>query len=152
MSKICYASAVIRGNEAYPDLHGVIRFRQIPAGVLVTARIWELPGEDGIFAFHIHEGEECTDTGKDPFSGAKGHYNPDKKPHPAHRGDMPPLFGNQGFAYLSFLTNRFTVEEILGKTVIIHRHADDFTSQPAGNAGEKMACGKIVRSDPGLSC
>ena len=44
---------------------------------------------------------------------------------------------------MTFLTNRFRVEEILGKTVIIHDSPDDFTSQPAGNAGKKIACGMI---------
>ena len=40
---------------------------------------------------------------------------------------------------------RFTVEEIVGKTVIIHSNADDFTTQPSGNSGEKIACGIIKK-------
>lgn len=56
---------------------------------------------------------------------------------------MPPLFGSSGYAYLAFFTNRFTVPEILGRTVVIHDIPDDFTTQPAGNAGMKIACGVI---------
>jgi Cu-Zn family superoxide dismutase len=58
---------------------------------------------------------------------------------------MPPLFGNQGYAFLMFLTDRFTAREIIGKTVIIHDKPDDFTTQPAGNSGNKIACGVIQR-------
>ena len=60
---------------------------------------------------------------------------------------MPPLIANNGYAIQAFLTDRFTVREILGKTVIIHDSADDFTSQPAGNAGARIACGVIRKTD-----
>ena len=56
---------------------------------------------------------------------------------------MPPLFGADGYAFLAFVSSRFTVNEILGKTVIIHSGVDDFKTQPSGNAGEKIACGVI---------
>jgi len=56
---------------------------------------------------------------------------------------MPPLFGNNGRAVSIFLTNRFSIEEVIGKAVIIHGSPDDFTTQPSGNAGEKIACGII---------
>lgn len=42
-----------------------------------------------------------------------------------------------------FMTDRFTVNEVIGKTVIIHLHPDDFATQPSGNSGEKIACGVI---------
>ena len=45
---------------------------------------------------------------------------------------------------MSVLTDRFTVREIIGKVVIIHSQADDFKTQPSGNAGSKIACGKIL--------
>jgi Cu-Zn family superoxide dismutase len=48
-------------------------------------------------------------------------------------------------AYLSVLTDRFNVSDIIGRTVIIHNMPDDFTSQPSGNAGEKIACGVIKK-------
>ena len=39
--------------------------------------------------------------------------------------------------------NRFRIDEIIGKTIIIHSSTDDFTSQPSGNSGSKIACGEI---------
>ena len=52
----------------------------------------------------------------------------------------------QGNAYLSFKTDRFTVKEILGRTIVIHSYPDDFQYQPSGNAGRKIACG-IIQKD-----
>ena len=119
-------------------------------GVLVLAEVSGLPdtGErckDSIFAFHIHSGGTCTGSADDPFRDTQGHYHPENCPHPAHAGDMPPLFSNKGYAAQAFLTGRFTVREIIGRTVIIHAGTDDFTSQPAGNAGARIACGVIRR-------
>ena len=56
---------------------------------------------------------------------------------------MPPLFENNGYAYLSFFTNRFEVKDVIGKVVIIHDMPDDFNTNPSGNSGTKIACGKI---------
>ena len=66
--------------------------------------------------------------------------------HPYHAGDLPPLFGSGGVAVSVFLTDRFHLEDIIGKTVIIHSSPDDFTTQPSGNAGAKIACGEIKRA------
>lgn len=78
-----------------------------------------------------------------PFADAMTHFNPEDCPHPYHAGDLPPLWGSDGYAFSVFLTDRFSVEEIVGKTVIIHRQPDDFTIQPSGSARQKMACGVI---------
>lgn len=143
-----YAYAYITGEN---KINGVVTFRQKKNGVLVTAIIYDLPTSSGIckkdvFAFHIHSGSHCTGTKDDPYADANGHFDKNNCPHPSHSGDMPPLFGNDGTAYLSFLTNRFTVDDIIGKTVIIHSSSDDFKSQPAGNPGRKIACGEIKKS------
>lgn len=139
---------MMSGSEEYPGISGVIRFYQTRHGALVAAEVSGLPaGEEPcgsrVFGFHIHSGERCAGDGADPFAAALGHYNPEGCPHPEHAGDMPPLFGNRGYAFQVFLTDRFSVREIIGKTVIIHSSPDDFTSQPAGNAGTKIACGQI---------
>ena len=63
--------------------------------------------------------------------------------HPNHSGDMPPLLGNQGYAWMAFYDKRFTIPEIIGKSLIIHRMPDNFTTQPAGDSGERIACGVI---------
>lgn len=143
------AAALIRGSEKYSDIRGRVLFYQLQYGVLVRAEVINLPKNTGtcdspIFAFHIHGGNRCEGTPEDPFADAGTHYNPKNCPHPYHAGDLPPLFGADGRACSVFLTDRFTVREIIGKTVIIHASLDDFTTQPSGNAGEKIACGVIT--------
>ena len=143
------AVARITGSDEYPDISGYVRFYQTEYGVFVIAQIRGLPDSKDacaspIFAFHIHGGEECQGNVSDPFAEAGTHYNPHDCPHPYHAGDMPSLFGANGMAFSAFLTGRFTLKEILGKTVIIHSNVDNFTSQPSGNSGTKIACGKIV--------
>ncbi len=143
------AAAVLQGGAAYPSIHGLVRFYQTRRGVLVVAEVRGLPAPDEpcqrpVFGFHIHSGERCTGTADDPFADAATHYDPNGCPHPHHAGDLPPLFGNAGTAFLSVLTDRFTVRDILGRTVIIHSQPDDFVTQPAGNAGVKIACGVIL--------
>lgn len=142
------AFARICGSRDYPDIHGIVRFYQTRYGTLVAAEVFGLPKKCGecsspIFAFHIHEGGECSGSCSDPFAQAEGHYNPENCEHPYHAGDMPPLFGNDGYAFLIFLTERFCVKEIIGHTVIIHSNPDDFMTQPSGNSGTKIACGVI---------
>ncbi|MCX7614928.1 MAG: superoxide dismutase family protein, partial [Clostridiales bacterium] len=66
--------------------------------------------------------------------------------HPGHAGDLPPLFGNYGHAFMAVFTGRVSVSEIIGRTVIIHASPDDFTTQPSGNSGKKIACGQIYRT------
>lgn len=142
------AVAHLRGSEQYPEITGEVRFREARGGVLVTAEVTGLPsdapGGDGIFAFHIHEGTDCGGDGKMPFPDAGGHFAPRGGAHPYHAGDLPPLFGNHGYAYMSVFTDRFTPGEVIGRVVIIHRNPDDFTTQPSGNAGEMIACGEIL--------
>ncbi|MDD6211741.1 MAG: superoxide dismutase family protein [Clostridiales bacterium] len=143
-----YAAAQIQGSISYPDLYGIVRLKQLPNGVLVSAEIFNLPiqqpdGHD-IYGFHLHEGMKCQGTPDDPFTEARGHYNPQNTVHPYHSGDMPPLFSNQGYAYFSFFTDRFSVADVLGRTIIIHDMKDDFTSQPGGNSGSRIGCGIIV--------
>lgn len=142
-SRCADAVARIRGGAEAPFLSGEVRFYQERGRVLVKAEISGLPqGEDGgFFALHIHEGGRCSD---ENFSGTGGHYNPGGMLHPSHAGDMPPLLRLcNGSAYLAVRTDRFSVKDIIGRTVVIHSGADDFRSQPAGNAGLKIACGVI---------
>lgn len=144
------ACAHIHGNEDHQDLRGTVLFYDVPGGVLIQAELFGLPvGENPwgsrILAFHIHEGESCTGNAEDSFANTGAHYNPTNSLHPEHAGDLPPLFGNNGYAWSAFVTNRFDVEDILGRTIIVHDHPDDFSSQPSGNAGEKIACGKITK-------
>lgn len=105
---------VIKGNSIYPQLRGTMCLHQTEGGVLATALIYGPPqGEGsypvGIFGFHIHERKACIGTDRESLVNADGHSNPGDYPHSAHAEDMPPLFGNQGSAYLSSFADRFTV-------------------------------------------
>ena len=135
------AVAQIQGGSEVPQLSGCVRFYQEQGCVLIVAEISGLPeSETGFFGFHIHQGENCSGAA---FSETGSHYNPTGQAHPKHAGDLPPLLSCRGDAYLSVKTDRFSVNEIIGRTVVIHSDPDDFRSQPAGNAGKKIACGVI---------
>ena len=137
------AIAIIRGSEAYAYLQGQVKFYQRRNYVLVQAVIRGLPDtEAGFFGFHIHAVGSCT--GSD-FADTGSHYNPADAPHPSHAGDLPPLMYCNGNAYMSAATDRFNIADIFGRTVVIHSMPDDFRTQPAGNAGTKIACGVIRR-------
>lgn len=143
------AIALFRGSQDYPNIRGTVRFYQTRHGVLVAAEVRGLPTQQGacsapVFGFHIHSGGSCTGNENDPFANALTHYNPSDCPHPHHSGDLPPLFGNHGYAVQIALTDRFRVSEVIGKTIIIHANPDDFTTQPSGNSGVKIACGVIT--------
>ena len=153
INKKPFAKAVISGGPLAPSITGTVSFFPSHNGTLVVAEVYGLPKTVAPtnstppvnpFGFHIHEGISC-DKGddSDPFKAAMGHYNPTNTPHPLHAGDMPVLFGNNGYAFLAFFTDRFTPAQIIGKTVIIPQNPDDYRSQPAGNAGKRLACGVI---------
>lgn len=142
------AAAWVTGNRTNPQLSGLVKFYETPYdGVLVEAEIFGLPnvsteGSSDFYAMHIHEFGDCSDD----FMKTGGHYNPENQLHPEHAGDMIPLLGSQGYAWTAFYDKRFTIDEILGKSVIIHAAPDDFTTQPSGNSGEKIGCG-VIRAE-----
>lgn len=138
------AVAYVRGGPDAPNIKGLVRFYQEPGSVLVVADVDGLPqdSQTGFFGFHIHEGGSCAGTA---FSQTGSHYNPGGASHPRHAGDLPPLMMQQGRAHLAVRTDRFHVQDVLGRTVVIHSSPDDFHTQPAGNAGTKIACGVISR-------
>ena len=148
-AQVVMAISNITGSKEYPEINGRVIFKKKEEGVLVTAEIFGLPTGDSkcnnrIFAFHIHEGKSCTGNQEDQFSDAGGHFNPYDCEHPNHAGDFPVLFENNGYAYMSFYTDRFSVTDVIGKVVIIHEMPDDYITQPSGNPGKKIACGQIV--------
>ena len=139
------AVAIIAGNAENPLLMGNAYFYQVPfGGVLIEIEVCGLPpqtaAENGFFGLHIHETGNCTP----PFAQTGNHYNPAGQPHPLHAGDLPPLLGNDGYAYSVFYTQRFQLPDILNRSLIIHALPDDFTTQPSGNSGEKIGCGVIT--------
>lgn len=161
LQKICQsdpnAMATIRGSREYPQIRGRVGFYDLRDGCVVMAEIVGLPDRDvpgcyetcaGVcsrfFGLHIHEGSACSGNTSDPFADAGGHFNPEMAEHPYHAGDLPVLLSNCGFAWIACYTERFFASDIIGKTVIIHDMPDDFRSQPAGDSGKRIACGKII--------
>lgn len=115
-------------------------------GSLVMVEVFGLPEsqcDQGIHALHIHQGNSCIGDAQDPYKNVGPHFSLNDCPHPYHTGDLPPLFSNQGYAWQCFYTDKFAPNQIVNHTIIIHEKVDDFTSQPAGNAGKKIACGVI---------
>lgn len=138
------AIATIQGGDLAPHLFGQIKFYQKRRCVLICVNINGLPSTpSGFFGFHIHQGSRCAG---DNYSETGSHYNPANTPHPLHAGDLPPLLLCNGGACQAVTTDRFRVSDVLGRTVVIHNMADDFRSQPAGNAGTKIACGVIRKN------
>lgn len=154
-NSIYSAIAIIKGGPLAPNIRGMVYFKALPNGTDIYVNVTGLPeykpAENdnppvGPFGFHLHE-EGCCQIGdpKNPFTCAKGHFNPTNQPHGNHAGDFPVLFSNDGLAKMSFFTDKFEVSQIIGKAVIIHENPDDYRSQPTGNAGRRLACG-IVES------
>ena len=134
------------GNETT----GTVTFTAQAGGILVTVDAKGLaPGQHG---FHIHEHGDCSAM---DAASAGGHFNPDATPHGApgnppaqrHLGDLGNLeAGQDGTAHYEntdALISLSGPNSIVGKAVIVHAQPDDFTSQPTGNAGPRLACGVI---------
>jgi Cu-Zn family superoxide dismutase len=131
---------------------GTVMFTQKGDKVAIEAKVSGLtPGGHG---FHIHEKGDCS-SGDGMSAG--GHFNPTGKPHgnPSvpdhHTGDMPMLVADaSGNASLSTELGAMTIgsgaSDIVGKAVIVHKDADDYTTQPTGNSGARVACGLIARN------
>ena len=150
------AMAIIRGGPLAPQIRGIVYFIDIPGGTGVYVSVTGLPpyqpasdGKQpiGPHGFHIHESGNCQEgSHDDPFKEAGGHWNPTNQPHGNHAGDFPVLFSNNGIALMSFFTNKFKPMDVVGKSVIIHENPDDYRTQPAGNAGKRLACGVIQKA------
>jgi Cu-Zn family superoxide dismutase len=151
------ASAPTSGPDASASLEatkgntasGTVSFTKKGDKVVVAAKVAGLaPGNHG---FHIHEKGDCSSA--DGMS-AGGHFNPSGKPHAAsstpdrHAGDMPMLVADaSGNATLTIELDVITVgggaADVVGRGVIVHKDPDDFTTQPTGNSGARVACGVI---------
>ena len=99
----------------------------------------------GVHGFHVHEVGDCSAA---DASSAKGHFNPGATAHGMHAGDLPDLTADaNGVARLSADVHGVElgdgITSILGRAFVIHADPDDHKSQPAGNAGKRIACGVI---------
>jgi Cu-Zn family superoxide dismutase len=146
------ANASLKDKSGKPI--GEIDLMQTPAGVLLKVSVKGI--EPGEHAFHVHAVGKC----EAPFDSAGGHFNPGGHKHgmmsgAAHAGDMPNLHVPQsGELVVEILNPAITLEkgkpnsvfDADGSAVVIHAKADDYKSDPAGNAGERIACGVITES------
>lgn len=147
------AYAILKGGPLAPNLIGKALFYQLTDGILLTIAVTGIPetASDGTHSyfhgFHIHDKGDCDQgTSANPFPSTGGHWNPTNQPHPHHYGDLPPLMSTNGDAVMAVYISTFSVADIIGKSLIIHENRDDFTSQPAGDSGKKLACGVILKS------
>lgn len=135
-----------KGNKTY----GEVTFEQVGNKVRVIAQVVGLkPNQE--HGFHVHEAGDCSSG--DGMS-AKGHFNPQGKPHghygtmERHAGDMPNLKADaKGRAHLNVELDTITVtpgpNSVIGRGLIVHAQPDDYKSQPVGNAGARLACAVI---------
>lgn len=146
--KIPEAYAKLKGSTKYESIRGNVYFYGSYGGTIVLVEVYGIPQKaeamaGGFFGFHIHEGDSCTGNVQDPFSNTGTHYNPGNTEHPKHVGDLPVILSNNGVGWMAVYTSRFYPEDVVGRSVVIHGMPDDFRTQPAGGAGEKIACGEI---------
>ncbi|NGX42939.1 MAG: Superoxide dismutase-like protein YojM [Chlamydiae bacterium] len=145
------AFAVVNPKEG-SDVVGAVTFTEVEGRVRIIADIGGLtPGKHG---FHIHEHGDCSAA---DASSAGGHFNPTNQKHGGpdsyerHVGDLGNLEADEfGFAHYDRIDRVISLRgehSIIGKSVIVHEGEDDLMTNPTGNAGKRVACGKIVKSE-----
>ena len=133
---------------------GLVQLRQTAHGVLLKLTLKGLPA--GEHAFHVHAVGKC----EPPFTSAGPHFNPTGHKHGIeaadgpHAGDMPNLHIPANGELVVEVANPMislvkgqpnSVFDADGSTIIIHAGADDYKTDPAGNSGDRIACGIIVQ-------
>ncbi len=133
---------------------GSVTFKTVKKGVKVTVHLQDMAfGPHGV---HIHQNAVCD---APDFKGAGGHFNPDGKHHGYmnmaghHHGDLPSNVmggedhkGEASFVLTSISLDRNAPNSLMlngGTSVVVHEHADDEKTDPAGNAGNRVACGVV---------
>lgn len=144
----------VHGGAQFPQIEGLIHaywLRDtllIPDGALYfQAEFTGLP-PDKVFGLHVHDGVICgAAEGDQQFTEAGGHLSlcPEGTwcaRHPYHAGDLPPIISDStGYAAMQVYIGKAQIADFSGKPIILHSMPDDFSTQPAGNSGKRIACG-----------
>ena len=132
---------------------GNVTFTALQHGVRVAGEVRGMvPGSE--HGFHIHEKGDCGNNG----DAAGGHFNPAGTPHGmygaanSHAGELPSLVADaSGVARFNIDLHAISLgtgapDDAIGRALIVHRDRDDFTTQPSGNSGPRVACAVVTRS------
>ncbi len=165
----CFGAFILCAADAKPVK---VEMKDAKGGEVGTATISPHKGGQGVdikidfknltpgdHALHIHQNAKCDGSTTPPFSSAGGHFNPDGKKHGldnpdgAHAGDMKNFTANaKGTAKATVTDERVTMGDDNhsifsngGTALVIHAKADDMKTDPAGNAGDRIACGTIMK-------
>ena len=131
---------------------GTATFTALDHGVRVAGEVRGLaPGSE--HGFHIHDKGDCGDNG----NASGGHFNTAGGKHGkfgasgTHAGELPSLVADAaGVARFSVDVHAISLtdgaaDNVVGRALVVHRDPDDFTTQPAGNSGPRIACAVITR-------
>jgi Cu-Zn family superoxide dismutase len=144
------ATAAMKNAEG--NSVGTVAFEQGAQGTMVHARLTDL--EPGTHAFHVHETGKCE---APDFKSAGDHYNPTHKAHGVfaedgyHAGDLPNIHvSDSGTLEIEFFSEQLKLDDDVfdtdGSSIVIHTGTDDYRTDPAGDAGERVACGVIEKN------
>jgi Cu-Zn family superoxide dismutase len=147
-----HATATLK--DASGKTVGEVSISDVTFGTIIDVKITGLP--PGTHAIHVHEVGKC----EPPFASAGGHWNPLKRQHGFgqrqgyHMGDLPnlhvPESGKVEVEYLALATTvrpgPLTYLDADGSAFVVHAGVDDYHTDPAGNAGDRIACG-VVQKD-----
>gem|GEM_PF-6998514 len=136
-------------NLSSKNVIGTIHIKETKYGLIFQPSITDPHIQQGLHGFHVHMGSSCAQQGQ----AAGKHFNKNKTIHAAnwyeesHAGDLPNLyFDKNGHANLPVLSNRLQLQDIQGKSLIIHDHTDSYTNHTHGSGGGKrIACAIIAQ-------